>query len=161
MKFITIGHHDASKWGLTDLYPESEKLLREAIDSGEDFDTGGWSCRKECRSARYTRKNGKLTVRVCCDMDDLNEGDLVYDAVYRIYHEEREVTDEQMEEILDLTWFYDLSDGVSVSGTISKNKVSFDTAMQTTAYLENKAEKQLDQYFDRLCAIVREVMDRD
>ena len=161
MKTIESPGYYASKWGLTDLYAEAEKLLREAIDSGEDFTTGWWTCKKECRSARYTRKNGKMTVEVCCDIDSLNEGDLVYDAVYHIYHEEREVTDEQMEEILDLAWFYDLSDGVSVSGTISKNKVSFDTAMQTTAYLENKAEKQLDQYFDRLCAIVREVMDRD
>ena len=56
MKEISISAGEySSKYGLTDLYPESETKLREAFASGEDFTTGWTGYRKEIRYVNYTR----------------------------------------------------------------------------------------------------------
>lgn len=38
----------ASKWGLTDFYDGNDDVLRKAVESGEDFDTGWFGCKAVC-----------------------------------------------------------------------------------------------------------------
>ncbi len=61
----------AAHWGITDLYPEHEKALREAFGSGQPFDTREFGAKKEIQFARICRDEaGVLHVRVRCEADD-------------------------------------------------------------------------------------------
>ena len=98
---ITYGEY-AAKWGLTDLYPESEDKLRQALLSGEDFDTGWWGCKKEIRYCRITQEIGMITVEVSAHMDDLWESDdLIYDALWETTKQEDELPEEIIDSIRD------------------------------------------------------------
>lgn len=161
MKFITIGHHDASNWGVADFYDDVRKTLREAFDSGEDFQTQWLPCKKEVRSVRYTRQNLFVTIEVCCEMDDLSNGDLIQDAVWQIDGDDREITDEQMNEILNVVWFGDVTDGVTLAYELPSDETTFDRVISETERLETEAADLLDEYFDRVCNIVREVLEQN
>lgn len=52
-----------SKWGLTDLYPDSEKELIRAIENGADFKVS-WSSKKEIASACIDLYDGIYTIDV-------------------------------------------------------------------------------------------------
>ena len=91
---------DACHWGFSELYPESEKVLRKAIEEKATFDTGWVGCKKEICSFRII-SNGKIvTIQTHAEMDEIE--DLIDDATPNGV----ELTDEQREEILNL-WYVD------------------------------------------------------
>jgi hypothetical protein len=63
---------DATKWGISDFYDENADVLKNAVQSGEPFDTGWFSCKKEVITGRVSRsvKGGKISVEVSECMDE-------------------------------------------------------------------------------------------
>lgn len=80
--FINSGTY-AAKWGVTDLYEDEDKLLREAIASGEPFTTGWYGAKKEIEYALIVREvaGGPIRVEGRSIMDD--GPDLVDTALWR------------------------------------------------------------------------------
>ncbi len=62
----------AAHWGLTDLYPEHQAALEDALSSGQAFDTGEFGAKKEIEFARVRRETpgGPVEVHVRCEADD-------------------------------------------------------------------------------------------
>lgn len=96
-------------WGITgypyDLYEDVEQELREAIESGEPFDTDWHGFKKELDSMRiYRENNGEIVVEVSAYMDSVYEDAmLIYDCLTP--EEEKLLTDTMIDEILDkLPW---------------------------------------------------------
>lgn len=89
---------DAAHCGYTDLYDHVQTVLEEALTSGEPFDSGWLSSKKEIGSWNMQRKlrNGKIVVSVHSEMDEGR--DLVYVAL----PEGVEFTDEEYEQAQDL-----------------------------------------------------------
>lgn len=144
----------SSKWGLTDLYPESEAKLREILESGEDFCTNWEGCKKEIRYARYVRAGGIITVQVSAHMDDLWESDdLIYDALWEEFKSEDELPDEVIQAIRECLG--DVDD-VSYETVELPGTASFEEVMKATAEAEDKAEQKNYEMFRELCAAVRE-----
>ena len=148
----------ASHLGLTDFYEESKQKLKEALASGEDFDTGWWGCKKEIRYARIRRESGKITVQVSCHMDDLWEEDaLIYDAL----SEECNIEDELPDEIIDSIRSEAIEVGIDSETETSEtfpacddNDANFNTIMETIERLEAKCEAENDDMYKRLRDIV-------
>lgn len=152
---ITYGEY-ASKWGLTDFYEESEKKLKDALDSSEDFDTGWWGCKKEIRSARIKREDGIITVEVNCEMDDLYEqDDLIYDALWESCKVEIELPEEIIESIQYACYDYDLTSRTELMDELNGD-ATLDEIVEKIEELENEAEKNNHSMFVRLCAIVKD-----
>ena len=158
MKTIDISYGEyASKWGLTDFYPESEAKLKEALASGEDFTTGWFGCKKEIRYATYTRDAEVMTVKVSCVMDDLWESnDLIWDAWYETYHEdpEDELTREIIDSIRDAAIDAGLSDETELTTTLPGD-ASFEAVVKATRDLEYQAEANNESMFSELIDCVK------
>ena len=88
---------DWGSWGVGDFYDAPYKELKEAIESGKDFDTGWHGWKKEIQSMRISREDGRILVEVSQEMDELP--DLIYDCL--LDEEEENLTDEMIEEITD------------------------------------------------------------
>jgi len=147
---------DASKWGLANLYPWAEAALREALASGGDFDSGWGSCRKESRSVRFRRKNGKITVDVTAHMDDIwEEPDLIFDALWEIGRGDVELPDDVIDTIRELAAENGIDDSTTVTVTLPGD-ASFDDVMRVTGEAEDEAEANNRRMFDSLCWIVRD-----
>lgn len=147
----------ASKWSLTDFYEEAEKKLREAIESGEEFDTGWFGCKKEIRYARYEKSKDSFFIAVSAHMDDLwDSEDLIYDALNEIGIEE-EVTEEVIDEIRDIAMEDGIEDEATVFSKLDSN-ASFDDVVRETEKAEEEAESINKDMYGRLCDIVREVV---
>lgn len=74
------GYADGSHWGLTDIYPPHEAVLRYVLEQGwPDFDTGWWASKKEVCSARITREGREITCEamVSDDFDTPGQGEVV------------------------------------------------------------------------------------
>lgn len=70
MKTIDIAAGlDGSHRGLTDLYPEGETALRNALANKSDFQTLWWGSKHEIASARVSRKSETVTVEVSVSDD--------------------------------------------------------------------------------------------
>lgn len=145
----------AAKWGLTDFYEESEKKLKDALASGEDFDTGWWGCSKEIRSARIVRDDEDVTVEVSCNMDDLFDGDaLIYDALWEECHTEEELPDEIIDSIRDAAIDDGIDDSTVMSDTLPSD-ASFDDIVAKIDRLEEWAEAKNTEMYGKLRAIVK------
>lgn len=70
MKTIKSSSAYGSRWGLTDLYDEDAKNLREAVESGEDF-VFDYGCKKEIRRCEVKRINGELSIWCEAELDEL------------------------------------------------------------------------------------------
>lgn len=161
MKHIDLdGASYASKWGITDFYEDVEALLREVVESGEDFDTGWFGCKKEIRYAMYTKNRYGFFITVSAHMDDLYEGaDLIYDALYEEF-DVIGVTDDLIDEIRELA-LEDGIDDVSYIDVRLPRDASYDDIIRATQEAEDEAEMKNKDKFDRLCKIVKDcVMNR-
>lgn len=161
MKHLDLdGASYASKWGITDFYEDVEALLREAVESGEDFDTGWFGCKKEIRYAMYTKNRYGFFITVSAHMDDLYEGaDLIYDALYEEF-DVIGVTDDLIDEIRELA-LEDGIDDVSYIDVRLPRDASYDDIIRATQEAEDEAEMKNKDKFDRLCKIVKDcVMNR-
>ena len=168
MKTIDIAKHTgeyASKWGLTDFYPEAEAELKKALESGDDFETAWFGCKKEIRYAKYTKLGDEITVQVSCVMDDLWESDdLIYDAAWEISHKDLE--DELPEEIIDSIRDAALDDGINDGTDLTKTFACtaggmniYDKIVQCTRDLEAEAEANNHEMYARLVEIVKAHID--
>ena len=59
-----------SRWGLDDMYPETEEVLRSALDSDKDF-YARWGAKKEIVWCEVERTEGEVFVTVTTSIDDL------------------------------------------------------------------------------------------
>lgn len=145
----------ASKWGLTDFYEESEQKLKDALASGEEFDTGWWGCKKEIRYARIVRDHEDVTVEVSCHMDDLWEADdLIYDALWEECHTEEELPDEIIDSIRDAAIDDGIEDSTEMSDTLPRD-ASFDDIVAKIDRLEEWCESKNTEMYGELRAIVK------
>lgn len=144
----------SSNYGLTDLYPESEAKLREAIASGEDFTTEWAGCKQEIRYAKYTREGDCITVEVSAHMDDLwDSDDLIYDALWTACSVEEELPDSVIDSIRE-----GLEDEIDDHTDITVElpaSATFEEIMKAIGKAETEAERHNTEMFDRLCGIVK------
>lgn len=139
----------ACKWGLTDMYPEEEKILREAIDTRKTFDTGWCGCRKEIRSFRMISDGEVLTIQTSAEIDDFD--DLIYDAM----ETEEELTDDQIEELNDYWCESDLDTYTESERTIQLT--TYEDAMKVMSQMEDNDDKYLNECFEIVKSWVKEV----
>lgn len=144
----------ASQWCLTDFYEKSEQKLRDALASGEEFDTLWWGCKKEIHYARIMRDDEDITVEVSCHMDDLFDGDgLIYDALWEECHTEEELPDNIIDSIRDAAIDERIDDHTELSGSLPAN-ATFDEVVAMIDRLEDDAEAENDSMYQRLRGVV-------
>ena len=152
---ISVGL-DCSHWGLTDLYPECEKNLRNLLNTGVDFETEWCSSKKELLSARYRRKNGSVWVDVNQWMDDLwEEGDLIYDAYG---WGNSEIPEEGIEYIRDIAMACGIDDTITISKEVGKS-ATFEDCMKAVETLMDKTDAQLNEWYEELCGIIEDYVN--
>lgn len=140
----------AAKWGLTDLYPEDEAILRSAIDTRSMFDTGWAGCKKEIRSFRIISDGNVVTIQTSADMDDFE--DLIFDAL----EDGQDLTNDQVNELFD---YYNDSDiSTTVESEVTVPLTSYEDIMSIISRMEDENEKQLSAWFDVVKSWVAEVI---
>ena len=146
----------AAKWGLTDFYEAEEQELREAIESGEDFTTGWYECKKEIRSGKITRMDGKIYITVSAEMDDLyDEYDLIYDALCEVAPSyEDELPEEIVDSIIDAAIDEQIDDHNEASDTIPGDS-TYDEILRAISKLESEAEELNTRDYTELKEIVK------
>lgn len=154
MKEVDISYGEyASKWGLTDFYQESLDKLNSAIESGEEFTTGWFGCRKEIQYGKYTKVDGEFRIEVDCHMDDLWESDdLIYDALWTACKMEIELSDEVIESIRDGAEFLD--DHTKLESVL-RYDVTIDDVIKETDILVGRCESANEAMYDELCQMVK------
>ena len=162
MNKITFDSIYASKWGATDFYPEVESKLREVIESGEDFETELLDCKKEIESVKYTRAGNEFKIEVNASMDGLyDEYDLIYDALWKIGKPDYELTDNDIDNIIDAAINSLIDDHTYLARTIGLNSygITFDQVVSETNTLIDRANQNNNNMFDLLCQIVKEYIE--
>ena len=145
----------ASKWGISDFYPEAETSLRQVLESGEDFDTGWFGCKKEINYARIVKADGEIEVFVTCRMDDLwDESDLIYDALWEVAKIEDVVPREIIRSIRDAACDEGLDDHTTCSTTLP-DSATFDEIVAALTKLEAEADDNNTTMYHELCEIVK------
>lgn len=141
----------ASNWGISDFYEEAEKSLRSALESGEDFDTGWFGCKKEINYARIVREDGEIEIDVSCHMDDLwDSEDLIYDTM----DEEIELPDETISSIRDAAIVDDIDDKTELTMFLL-SEASYNDIVNALDTLETEAMEANERKFLRLTDIVK------
>lgn len=149
---ITDGSY-AAQWGLTDFYEKSEKILREAIESGEDFETS-YGCKKEIRYADIIRFDDMVSVSVTSCMDDLfEEDDLIYDALWSRCHVEETLPDEIIQSIKDAAIDQGMNEESSGMTRLPAT-ATFEQICDAISSLEQSTEDNNERMFNELCDIV-------
>ena len=149
----------ASHWGLTDLYPENEKLLREWIESGKDFATTWWGSKKEIVSAKYEAEGDTITVMVSQEIDDLwFSTDLIEDAICELDLDWDEPSDDAIEAIRDEAMEFGLDDGARAEITLPRNS-TYDEVMAATLKAWDETSDKLHSGYETLKIIVRGYYD--
>ena len=104
MKYDFSQFYDFGHYGIFEeedaLYPEVRELLKEALASDEDFDTGWGSFKKEIESIRIQAIGYTIIVSVGESMDEIP--DLIYDC-----DNADDLTDDEIDELVDC---WDISD---------------------------------------------------
>ena len=156
MKTIDIAVGDyAARWGLADLYPESRKMLAEALSDSLEFSTEWFGCKKEINYAKVERRNGAVYVSVCCCMDDLfDSDDLIYDAMYTEFRSTEQLPDDVIEGIRDWAVWSGVDDHTEAVRQVSVD-ASIDEVISCIGDLESLAEKNNQEMFAELCEYVR------
>lgn len=161
MKTIDIAERTgeyASKWGLTDFYPEAEEDLRAALESGEDFETDWFGCKKEIRYAKITGGQEEITIEVSAHMDDLWESeDLIYDALWEVSKIEDELPEEIIDSIRDAA-IYDIDDHTDLDVTLPRS-ATWEEINRAIENLEYEAEANNHRMYLELCGIVKAHVD--
>ena len=143
---------DVCKWGLTDLYPEAEVMLRSALEKREPFDTGWGSCKKEIRSFRVYSDGSTLHVQTYEEIDE--PCDLIYDAM----DIEVELTEEQEDEILDL--WYEVGGMTEFELSSEIPLTTYEDLMKEISRQENENSIMSEEMFNIMKETVRDYTDR-
>lgn len=153
---ICCGGAYASSWGLTDFYEACEKALKDALESGEDFDTGWFGCKKEIHYARYVKRDGNFEITVTAHMDDLyEEDDLIYDALWEVAKSEEELPQETIDSIRECAMWDGIEDSAKLSESIPAEKATFEEIVDVTNWLEQGVDNINHGRFKQLCEIVK------
>ena len=151
---ICYGYY-ASHWGLTDFYEESNAKLVNVLNSGEDFDTGWFGCKKEINYARICRDGDTLIVQVSAHMDDLwEEDDLIYDALWEECHTEEELPECILESIRDEAIDVGIDERSEAEETLPAD-ASFEDILAVIERLEGEAMNSNTEMYKQLRAIVK------
>lgn len=157
MKKIDIAENTgiyASKWSISDFYEQAENALRSALDSGEDFETEWFGCKKEINYGQIVREDGKITVSVCCHMDDLwEQDDLIYDALWEVTKAENELSEEIIDSIRDAAIDERIDDS-STWTEVLLSSASFDDVVKALDKCQANADAENTGMYKRLCEIV-------
>lgn len=152
---ITYGEY-ASKWGLTDFYDESAEKLKSALESGEDFDTGWFGCKKEINYAKYVKCGNDFEISVSAHIDDMYESDdLIYDALWEVAKSEEELPDDIIDSIRECAIWDGIEDYSELSETIPVADATFEKVVEITEKLESQAMEHNHEMFKLLCEIVK------
>lgn len=153
---ITYGEY-ASKWGLADFYDESVEKLKSALESGEDFNTGWFGCKKEINYAKYVKCGNDFEISVSAHIDDMYESDdLIYDALWEVAKSEEELPDDIIESIRDCAMWDGITDYTELSETIPVADAKFEKVVEITDRLESQAMEHNHEMFKQLCEIVKD-----
>lgn len=139
------------KCGLTDLYPEEDKILREAIESRKTFDTGWCECKKEIRSFRIITDGTIVTIQTYAAMDEFE--DLVYDAL----DDDTKLTESQVEELIEYYYENDTEVVTETGSEITIPVTSYENIMEHISRMEDKDDKELDTMFNIVKRWVKDV----
>lgn len=142
----------AAHWGLTDLYPEDERILRNAIDKRKTFDTGWVGCKKEIHYFRIISDGKVVTIQVSAEMDDYE--DLIYDAM----ETEVELTDDQVDELNNYWYESDMDSYTEAETTVPVT--TYENVMEIIEKMESKTDTQLESWFEIVKTWVKEVTER-
>ena len=137
-------------WGLTDLYPEDERILRNAIDNRKTFDTGWVGCKKECHYFRIISDGKVVTIQTSAHMDDFE--DLIYDAMDK----EVELTADQEAELNDYWYESDMDSSTYSEITIPVS--TYEDVMKHISKMNDHDVQQLDEWFEVVREWVKEVL---
>jgi hypothetical protein len=149
---ISVGF-DCSHWGLTDLYPECEKNLRDLLKTGADFETEWCNSKKELLSARYRRENGSVWVDVNQWMDDLwEEGDLIVDAMCDLGVE---LDSDGFEYVRRIASEMEIDDAIAISEEVGED-ATYEDCMEMVTRLMDKTDAQLNEWYTELRNIVED-----
>ena len=152
---------DGSHCGLTDLYLDVEKKLRELILSGKDFQTERCGSKNELCSAQYTRAGGVLSVAVHSWIDELyGEGNLIYDALWDLPHEISALSDKTIEAIQNVAMECGIKDEVDTSENLPEG-ATFEDVMAAVERIEKENDQLLSDMFAMLENIVADFIAKE
>ena len=148
---IDFDFNDWGSWGVGDYYKDRCEKLKEALDSGEDFDTGWHGFKKEAQSMRVVRDDGEITVCVSAEMDDVfDQPDLIYDCLTA--EESDRITDEQIETIRNLLWLTGLNT-ITIETATLPSSASLDSVLYAASKLADECETCLHDWYKKCKAI--------
>ena len=139
-------------WGLTDLYPEDERILRKAIAEKQTFDTGWVGCKKEIRSFRIISDGKVMTIQTSAEMDDIE--DLIYDAT----PDGVELTEAQFNEVLDY-WCENTEMATEVGSETTIPVTTYEDSMKAIEHMEQENDNTLKEWFEIVTTWVKEVIN--
>lgn len=148
---------DACKWGVSDLYEDAEKNLRELLTYSGEFRTEWCSCKKELYSFRLWFFDNGISVEVSQWMDDLYEQvDLIDDAIWALkssgYKFGAELNEDDFENIRDMCLDAGIETEVMES-TYIKRDSTYEEIMSALDELADLTGKELDDYFEQVKSI--------
>lgn len=146
------------KWGVSDLYEEAEKNLRELLTYSGEFRTEWCSCQKELYSFRLWFTDSKIKVEVSQWMDDLYEqADLIDDAIWALkssgYKFGAELNEDDFENIRDMCFDAEIETEVMESKFIKRDS-TYEEIMSALDELADLTGKELDEYFEQVKSAV-------
>lgn len=159
---VNIGEFngEASKWGLTDLYEDASAELQKLLNAEGDFDTGWLDCKKECRTARYTRVGDKIRIEVSECIDSLWESDaLIYDALWDVAKTEDELPEDIIESIREAALDSRIEDALTLSREYSAAGMTLTKLISITGALECKVSEKLHIGYLLLREIVKDHLE--
>ena len=161
MKIIDLEESSAyaAKYGVSDFYDDAAEKLREALESGEDFDTKWFGAHKEINYARVHRQYGELEVEVSAHMDDLfDEPDLIYDALWEVARSEDELPEDIIDSIIDTAIDCEIDDKTECNVFLPVN-ASYEDVCKALDECETSAMETNHEMYERLKEIVKEHWD--
>lgn len=145
---------DACKWGVSDLYEEAEKNLRELMTYSGEFRTEWCSCKKELYSFRLWFHDDYIDVAVSQSMDDLyDQYDLIDDAMWDLGKQNIELSDEEVDRIRELCMYSDVETEVAENEYIKRSS-SYEDVMESLDRLADITDKTLKDHYERVKSII-------
>lgn len=153
MASFNFDFYDWGKWGVGDFYNGNEELLKNALSSGEDFDTNWHGFKKELESMRIAKDSNGVTVSVSAYMDSaLEEWDLICDGISE--DEEAMLTEDIVEEIREALYramWADMYCEECENTAVLPASATFDEIIAKASELMEGCYNKLHESF-RLCA---------
>lgn len=143
MKYDFSQFYDFGHYGIFEeedaLYPEVRELLKKALASDEDFDTGWGSFKKEIESIRIQAIGDTIIVSVSESMDEIP--DLIYDC-----DNVDDLTDDEIDELVDCWYLGDYSTDTDRDAYIDRDS-SLEDILRVATKLINECHEFLEAGF--------------